>query len=185
MSQAQISPAQAPAGPAPPADFELLPDEYIVAEAKGVRLGWQWQTVLVWWIPGLAFIALAWLEFHSLVVTAGLAVFCFLLFLFYAQDREVRPKSARKHYYLTDRRLLIVSPGRTTPWKEVPLSDIVDTRMEEGRMDRVVASIARAATLVLELKGPGAKGEPRRLRLGPVRRPGEFRARIDAQLRAR
>jgi hypothetical protein len=154
----------------------------MVVEARGVRLGWQWRTILIWWVPGIAFIALAMIQFHSWAVTIGLALFCAALFAFYASDREVRPRAGLKRYVLTDRRLLIGSPAGA--WREIGLSDIRATRMESGPADRLVARLSHAATIVLELNAPGPKGEPRRSRIGPLRQPEAFRTAIDLQVAA-
>ncbi|MEA2646199.1 MAG: hypothetical protein QOE92_1282 [Chloroflexota bacterium] len=173
MAVREFSPAATP---------PLEPGETVVAEATGVLLGWQPQTILIWWVPGAVFIILGWLEFRSVVVTVGLALFCVALFLFYARDREVRPRAGRKRYVLTDRRLLVGSPGPETAWRPLPLGDIGATRMEHGVADRVVAVLSSAATIVLELRAPGPRGEPRRLRIGPMRRPRGFQAAIDGLL---
>src|ERR1700682_2704427 len=90
----------------------LEPGESVIARASGVVLGWQPQTILIWWIPGLVFIALACIQTALLVVTLGLAVFCAGLFLFYASDREVRPRGSHRQYVLTDRRLIIAAAGK-------------------------------------------------------------------------
>lgn len=160
----------------------LEPGEAVLAEAAGVVLGWQLQTVLIWWIPGAVCIALGWIEFRSVVVTLGLALFCVALFLFYAGDREVRPRAGRKHYVLTDRRLLVGSAGTPAAWRPLAVAEIAATRMENGLADRAVALLSSAATIVLELRAPGPRGEPRRLRIGPMRRPHGFQAAIDALL---
>jgi hypothetical protein len=165
-----------------PAPAPLDPGEAVVAEAAGVTLGWQPQTILIWWVPGLIFIGLAWLEFHSLVVVIGLTIFCAALFAFYASDREVRPRSRRKQYLLTDRRLWVGTPGPTVVWRPLPLEGIATTVMEDGIADRVVGRLSSAATIVLVMREPGPKGEPRRVRIGPMRRPAEFRAAIDARI---
>jgi hypothetical protein len=181
-----VNVAEAPISPATGTlDFEgavlpaLGPGEGLIATAEGVRLGWQWPTILVWWLPGLLFIGLAVVEFHSWIVTIGLTVFCIALFLFYAQDREVRPRREGQRYVLTDRRLLIVADNGG--WREIALGDIAATHMESGAADRAVAAISRAATIVLELSTPGPKGQPRRVRIGPLRGPVEFRGLIDAR----
>ena len=153
--------------------------------ADGVLLGWQLRTVLIWWIPGLVFTAVAWLESQSWVVTLGVLLFCTALFAFYANDREVRPRSRGKRYVLTDRRLLVgatTTPGSS--WRPMALDDIARTRMEEGLMDRVVARLSGAATIVLELNSLGPKGEPREVRIGPMRRPVDFRRALDERLEA-
>lgn len=160
----------------------LEPGESVVAQATGVLLGWQPQTVLIWWVPGLVFIALAWIQFQSWIVVAGLTVFCAALFLFYASDREVRPRSGRKHYLLTERRLLIATTGAQVSWRPVLLNDVAATRMENGLADIVVMRLSAAATIVMEMRAPGPKGEPRRMRIGPMRDPNEFRAAIEARL---
>lgn len=170
MVDPQISPAS-----------DLLEGEHVVAEAEGVRLGWQWQTILIWWLPGAVFIGLALVQFHSWLVAGGLLLFCAALFAFYASDREVRPRAGRRTYVLTDRRLLVVQPAGT---RATPLTEIASTHMEDAPADRAVATLSAAATIVLQLRAPGPKGEPRRLRIGPLRRPVEFRAAIDAQLGA-
>src|SRR3982074_161193 len=85
----------------------LAEGERVVAEARGVVLGWQPRTIVIWWTPGVVFIALAWLETRSMVVTLGLAFFCLALFAFYAFDREVQPRRSRKRYVLTDQRPLL------------------------------------------------------------------------------
>lgn len=161
----------------------LAAGESVIARASGVVLGWQPQTILIWWVPGLIFIALAWIETASPVVTLGLAVFCAALFLFYASDREVRPRGSRRQYVLTDRRLLIAAAGDPPRWRPLDLDDVASTRMEEGLADRVVRRLSGAATIVLELSAPGPKGEPRRTRIGPMRQPELFRVAIDGQLR--
>jgi hypothetical protein len=160
----------------------LEPGETVIAETIGVVLGWQPRTVLIWWVPGLIFIALAWLQFRSLFVVAGLTLFCAALFAFYASDREVRPRSSRKRYLLTQRRLLIAAAGSPAAWRLVGLNGIVATQMESGLADRIVMRLSSAATIVLEMREMGPKGEPRRMRIGPMRSPEAFRAAIDAQL---
>jgi hypothetical protein len=177
MADAALSPAQELAGEAP---APLLPGERVALAAAGVRLGWQPRTILIWWLPGLAFIAVGQLEFRSWAVTAGLALFCAALFAFYAQDREVRPRGGSRRYLLTDRRLLIGSGADA--WRPVPLADVARTEMEHGIADLAVARLSGAATIVLVLATPGPKGEPRRLRIGPMRDPETFRAAIDARL---
>lgn len=152
--------------------------EQVVAEAGSVTLGWQPRTILIWWLPGIVFLVLTQIEFQSPIVTAGLALFCIALFAFYAQDREVRPRAAKKVYILTDRRLLVGDAGAGT-WRTIDLSDIAGTDMEDGPADRVVARLSAAATIVLRLRSLGPKGEARRVRIGPMRRPVEFRAAID------
>ena len=144
MAEPEISPSP-----------ELLPGERLVAEAEGVRLGWQWQTVLIWWLPGVIFIALAVVEFHSWLVAGALALFCIALFAFYASDREVRPRAGRRTYVLTDRRLLVLQPGGQ---RETSLSEIAATHMESAVADRAVATLSAAATIVLQLRTPGPKG---------------------------
>jgi hypothetical protein len=181
VATAEISPAEA-GGLGPTADPDLREGESITARAEGVLLGWQLRTILIWWLPGLVFIALGELEFHSLVVTVGLFVFCALLFGFYANDSEVRPRGSRKRYILTDRRLLIGALDRQVPWRVVELTDIATTRMEKGLMDRAVARLSGAATIVLELRAPGPKGQPRRVRIGPMREPDAFRDELEARL---
>jgi hypothetical protein len=157
----------------------LAEGERVVAEARGVVLGWQPRTILIWWTPGVVFIALAWLETRSMVVTLGLAFFCLALFAFYAFDREVQPRSSRKRYVLTDQRLLIGAADGTDQWRPVELTEISGTRMEEGLADRVVRQLSGAATVVLVFESLGPKGEPRRLRIGPMREPEDFRQAID------
>jgi hypothetical protein len=176
FSPAPDQPIEADDDGAPP----LEAGESVVAEADGVVLGWQPQTILIWWVPGLVFIALTWVEFRSWVVVVGLTLFCAALFGFYASDPEVRPRSRRKHYLLTDRRLLISTPGPPIAWRPVALDGIAATRMETGLADRVVGRLSAAATIVLEMRDPGPKGEPRRMRIGPMRRPEAFQAEIDA-----
>jgi hypothetical protein len=163
------------------ATVPLLPEESILAEAEGVVLGWQTRTIVIWWLPGVIFIALAWLETRSAVVTAGLAAFCIGLFLFYANDREVRPRS-RRRYVLTNQRLLIAAAGEPSDWRPLDLADVASTLMEEGLADRAVRRLSGAATIVLILRSPGPKGEPRRVRIGPMRDPEGFRDSIDARL---
>jgi hypothetical protein len=153
-----------------------------IAEARGVMLGWQPRTILIWWLPGLVFIGLAQVQFRSWLVTAGLAVFCAALFLFYASDREVRPLSGGRKYVLTSRRLLMRGPEPLAEWRPMLLTEISQTHMEDGLADRAVRVLAGAATIVLELRAPGPKGEPRKMRIGPVRRATAFRAAIDQQL---
>ncbi|HEV3234235.1 MAG TPA: hypothetical protein VG329_06770 [Candidatus Dormibacteraeota bacterium] len=178
FSPASDQPLEGLTSAMPPLD----PGENIVVEAAGVTLGWQPQTVLIWWVPGLIFIGLAWLEFRSLIVVAGLTLFCAALFAFYASDREVRPRSRRRNYVLTDRRLWVGIPGPSMTWRPLQLDGIASTRMETGLADRVVGRLSAAATIVLVMRDPGPKGEPRRVRIGPMRRPEAFRAAIDAQL---
>lgn len=163
-------------------DPPLQPGEAVIARASGVVLGWQPQTILIWWIPGLIFIALAWIETASPVVTIGLACFCAGLFLFYASDSEVRPRGSRRQYVLTDRRLLIAAAGEPVRWRPLDLGDVAATQMEEGLADRVVRRLSGAATIVLELRAAGPKGEPRRTRIGPMRHPESFRSSIDLLL---
>ena len=165
-------------GPAPP----LEPGEKITAEADGVVLGWQPRTILIWWSPGVIFIALAWLQTKSILVTLGLAFFCIALFAFYAFDREVQPRSSRKRYVVTDHRLLIGEVDRPDHWRPVELGEVSGTVMEEGLADRIVRRMSGAATIVLEFNSPGPKGEPRRLRIGPMRQPENFRHAIDTAL---
>src|SRR6202165_2325270 len=152
----------------------LEPGESVIARASGVVLGWQPQTILIWWIPGLVFIALAWIQTASLVVTFGLAVFCAGLFLFYASDREVRPRGSHRQYVLTDRRLIIAAAGKPPRWRPLDLGDVASTRMEEGLADRVVRRVSGAAAIGIELRAPGPKGEPRRMRIGPLRQAELF-----------
>lgn len=173
-----------PGGQAGPAStpLPLQPGETVLVEADGVVLGWQPRTILIWWLPGIVFVALAWLETRSWVVTVGLAAFCAGLFLFYSFDREVRPRSRRRRYVLTQRRLLVASAGDPTEWRPLELSDVSATRMEDGLADRAVRRLSGAATIVLQLRSPGPKGEPRTLRIGPMRRPEDFRRSIDGQL---
>jgi hypothetical protein len=184
MPPAQFSPASEPSAVARLQADEpsLSSGENVLADAPGVRLGWQLSTIVIWWVPSAVFGVLAWVEFRSVGVTVGLLVFCLLLFLFYSSDREVRPRSGSRRYVLTDKRLLIGTLG--SGWRDVPLSDIAITRMEEGAADRAVAYLSRAATVVLELRAPGAKGEPRRLRIGPLREPRAFRSMIDERIEA-
>jgi len=54
--------------------------------------------------------------------------------------------------------------------------------MEEGIADRAVRRLSGAATIVLILRAPGPKGEPRRVRIGPMRDPEGFRGSIDVRL---
>ena len=166
-----------------PAAPPLGPGERVRAEAVGVVLGWQPRTILIWWVPGIVFILLAWLETRSVVVTVGLAVFCLGLFAFYAMDREVQPRSSRKRYALTDQRLFISAADHPDQWRPVELAEISGTTMEEGLADRAVRRLSGAATIVLVFDSPGPKGEPRRLRIGPMRQPEDFRQAIDAALR--
>jgi hypothetical protein len=144
-----------------------------------VALGWQPRTILIWWAPGIIFVTLAWIQTRSLVVTLGLAFFCLGLFAFYAFDREVQPRSSRKRYVLTDQRLLIGASREPEKWRTVELAGIAGTRMEEGLADRVVRRLSAAATIVIVFNSLGPKGEPRRLRIGPVREPEAFRQAID------
>lgn len=181
VAPAEISPGY-DAGLALGADPDLLEGESIVARADGVVLGWQLRTILIWWLPGLAFIGLGQLEFHSLIVTIGLFAFCAVLFAFYASDSEVRPRGSRKRYVLTDRRLLIGAIDRDVPWRTVELAEVATTRMEKGLMDRAVARLSGAATIVLEMRDPGAKGQPRRVRIGPMREPDAFRDHLQLRL---
>ncbi|MFN2464714.1 MAG: hypothetical protein ABR598_00435 [Candidatus Dormibacteria bacterium] len=183
MASAEISPA-AGQGPEPGGAPVLAEGETLVRRADGVMLGWQWRTVVIWWLPGLAFVTLGQLEFRSLPVTIGLFGFCALLFAFYASDSEVRPRGSRKCYVLTDRRLLIGAVERDVPWRPVELASVAGTHMEEGMTDRAVARLSGAATIVLELREPGPKGQPRRMRIGPLREPEAFRAAIEDRLRA-
>jgi hypothetical protein len=178
MVEAPFSPA-ALLPPSPP----LEPGETVLAEAAGVKLGWQPRTILIWWLPGLLFIALAQAEFRAWAVTAGLAVFCVALFAFYAQDREVRPRVGRRRYVLTRRRVLVGS-GESESWRPVAVAEIARTEMEHGLADLVVARLSGAATIVLIMATPGPKGEPRRLRIGPMRDPEGFRAALDAAIAA-
>ena len=154
----------------------------VMAEAAGVVLGWQPQTILIWWLPGVTFVVLAWLETRSAVVTVALAAFCLGLFLFYSFDREVRPRSRRRRYLLTQRRLLIASAGESLDWRPLDLDEVAETRMEEGLADRAVRRLSGAATIVLLLRSPGPKGEPRTIRIGPMRNPEAFRRSLDAVL---
>ena len=163
------------------ATVPLLPEESILAEADRVVLGWQTRTILIWWLPGVIFIALAWLETRSVVVTAGLAAFCIALFLFYANDREVRPRS-RRRYVLTNQRLFIAAAGEPSDWRPLDLAEVASTLMDEGLADRAVRRLSGAATIVLILRSPGPKGEPRQVRIGPMRDPEGFRASIDVRL---
>ena len=181
MDAGRFSPTATEA--AAPESPPLEPGESIIARASGVVLGWQPQTILIWWVPGLIFIALAWIETASPAVTLGLAGFCAGLFLFYASDREVRPRGSRRQYVLTERRLLIAAAGEPLNWRPLNLDDVVSTRMEEGLADRIVRRLSGAATIVLVLRAPGPKGEPRRTRIGPMRQPELFRSAIDLQLR--
>ena len=180
VATTQISPSGAPAlelaGP------PLQPGETVVATAEGVLLGWQWRTVLIWWLPGLVFIGLAQLEFKSVIVTFGLFVFCVAMFAFYSSDSEVRPRGSRKRYVLTGERLLIGAVDRDVPWRPVELAGVAATRMEKGLVDRAVARLSGAATIVLEMRDPGPKGQPRRVRIGPMREPDKFRDAIDMRL---
>jgi hypothetical protein len=168
--------AEAPATP------PLGVGERVVADVTGVVLGWQPRTILIWWVPGIIFIALAWLETRSLVVTLGLGIFCLGLFAFYAFDREVQPRSSRKRYVLTDQRLFIGAVDDPEQWRPVELADLSGTRMEEGLADRAVRRLSGAATIVLIFSTLGPKGEPRRLRIGPMRQPEDFRHAIDIAL---
>jgi hypothetical protein len=181
VATAEISPGDE-SGSAHGADPDLLEGESIVARAAGVVLGWQLRTILIWWLPGLVFIGLGQLEFHSLIVTIGLFAFCALLFAFYASDSEVRPRGTRKRYVLTDRRLLIGALDRDVPWRTVELAEVAATRMEKGLADRAVARLSGAATIVLEMRDPGPKGQPRRLRIGPMREPDTFRDHLERGL---
>jgi len=183
MSARRFSPA-APIDERPEAP-PLEAGEGVVDAAEGVLLGWQLRTVLIWWMPGLVFTAIAWLQSRSWIVTIGVLAFCAALFAFYANDREVRPRSRGKRYVLTDRRLLVGAPATpASGWRPVALTDIARTRMEEGLMDRVVARLSGAATIVLELNSLGPKGEPRELRIGPMRNPVGFRRALDERLLA-
>ena len=155
-----------------------------MASAGGVLLGWQWRTVLIWWLPGLVFIGLAQLEFQSLVVTLGLFIFCGAMFAFYSSDSEVRPRGGRRSYVLTDQRLMIGALDRDLPWRPVELDEVAATSMEKGLVDRAVARLSGAATIVLELTTPGPKGQPRRVRIGPMRDPDAFRDAIELRLHA-
>ena len=179
VATVQISPGAALAEPAAP---PLEAGETIVSSADGVLLGWQWRTVLIWWLPGLVFIALAQLEFNSVIVTLGLFVFCLAMFVFYSSDSEVRPRGSRKRYVLTNRRLLIGALDRDVPWRPVELAGVSGTRMEKGLVDRAVARLSGAATIVLEMRDPGPKGQPRRVRIGPMREPDDFRSAIDLHI---
>ena len=156
---------------------ELEAGEALLAEASGVRLGWQWRTIAIWWLPGALFVALAWIQFRSLIVTLALALFCIGLFAFYSFDREVRPRRSGRRYLLSDRRVLVEGDGS---WRAIPLSDIASTRMDTGLMDLAVARLSGAATILLELRTPGPRGEPRRTRIGPMRAPEIFRERLEA-----
>ena len=162
----------------------LRPGEIVVATAGGVLLGWQWRTVLIWWLPGLVFIGLAQFEFRSLVVTLGLFIFCLAMFAFYSSDSEVRPRGGRRRYVLTDQRLMIGAPNRDLAWRPVELLEVAATRMEKGMVDRAVARLSGAAPIVLEMRGPGPKGQPRRVRIGPMRDPDGFRQAIELRLSA-
>jgi len=164
------------------ATVPLQAGESILAEAAGVVLGWQARTILIWWLPGIVLIALAWLETGSFAVTSGLAAFCIGLFLFYATDREVRPRGRRRLYVLTNQRLLIAAAGEPANWRPLDLTDVASTLMEEGIADRAVRRLSGAATIVLVLRVPGPKGEPRRVRIGPMRDPERFRGWIDVRL---
>jgi hypothetical protein len=183
VDQDRFSPSEDREEAAP--EIPLGPGESILAEADGVVLGWQARTILIWWLPGIIFIALGWLETHSIVVTVGLAVFCVALFLFYASDREVRPRGLRRRYVLTDQRLLIAAVGQAAGWRPLDLADVASTLMEEGIADRAVRRLSGAATIVLVLRTPGPKGEPRRVRIGPMRDPEGFRGSIDLRLAPR
>lgn len=181
VATAEISPEPdrdlAPDGEAP-----LQPGESVVARAEGVVLGWQLRTILIWWLPGLMFIALGQVQFRSWVVTAGLFAFCALLFAFYASDSEVRPRASRKRYVLTDRRLLTGVVRGQVPWRTVELREVAGTRMEKALVDRAVARLSGAATIVLEMRDPGPRGQPRRLRIGPMRAPDGFRDALELRL---
>ncbi|HEY8740967.1 MAG TPA: hypothetical protein VIN56_10285 [Candidatus Dormibacteraeota bacterium] len=177
----EISPSAAPGSPAG-AGPDLREGEAEVTRADGVILGWQLRTVLIWWLPGLVFVGLGFVEFHSLVVTLGLLVFCALLFAFYASDSEVRPRGSRKRYLLTNQRLLTGAADRDVTWRPIELAGIATTHMEKGLMDRAVARLSGAATIVLEMRDPGPKGQPRRVRIGPLREPDAFRDAIEFQL---
>lgn len=181
VATAEISPNQ-DLDLAPDSEARLRTGEAVVARAEGVVLGWQLRTILIWWLPGLLFIALGQVEFQSWVVTAGLFAFCALLFAFYASDSEVRPRRSRKRYVLTDRRLLIGAVDAQVPWRAVELGEVAGTRMEKALMDRAVARLSSAATIVLEMREPGPKGQPRRVRIGPIREPDAFRAALDLHL---
>lgn len=181
VAAAEISPGDK-AGLALGADPGLLEGESIVARADGVVLGWQLRTILIWWLPGLVFIGLGQLEFHAVIVTIGLFAFCALLFAFYAADSEVRPRGTRKRYVLTNRRLLIGALDRDVPWRTVELAEVATTRMEKGLADRAVARLSGAATIVLEMRDPGPKGQPRRLRIGPMREPDAFRDELELRM---
>lgn len=182
VAMAEISPN--PPAPAAVDGPPLRPGEIVVASAGGVLLGWQWRTVLIWWLPGLVFIGLAQLEFQSLVVTLGLFIFCVAMFAFYSSDSEVRPRGGRRSYVLTDQRLMIGALDRDLPWRPVELDEVAATRMEKGLVDRAVARLSGAATIVLELTTPGPKGQPRRVRIGPMRDPDAFRDAIELRLHA-
>jgi hypothetical protein len=164
------------------AALPLKPGESILADADGVILGWQVRTILIWWLPGVVFIALAWLETRSVVVSTALAAFCIGLFFFYASDREVRPRGRRRRYVLTDQRLLIAAAGEPPDWRPLDLTDIASTLMEDGLADRAVRRLSGAATILLILRSPGPKGEPRRVRIGPMRDPEAFRDSIEGRL---
>ncbi|GAC1327711.1 MAG: hypothetical protein NVSMB17_02130 [Candidatus Dormibacteria bacterium] len=168
--------------PITPADPEMRAGETVLTRAEGVMLGWQLRTVVIWWLPGLVFIALAQVEFRSWLVTLGLFVFCAALFVFYASDSEVRPRGSRKHYLLTDQRVLIGAADRAQSWRTVELAEVATTRMEKSPVDRAVARLSGAATIVLEMRDPGPKGEPRKVRIGPMREPDDFRTAIDLRL---
>lgn len=180
MTAPEISPSSSDAATA--TEPELRPGEAVLARAEGVLLGWQLRTVVIWWLPGLVFIALAQVEFHSWLVTVALFIFCAALFVFYASDSEVRPSGSRKHYILTDQRLVIGDAAKARAWRSVELSAVATTRMEKGAVDRAVARLSGAATIVLEMRDAGPKGQPRRVRIGPMREPDEFRAAIDLRL---
>jgi len=173
-----------PSSPSEPPDHEaeLRPGENVLARADGVLLGWQARTVVIWWLPGLVFIGLSQVEFHSWLVTVALFIFCAALFIFYASDSEVRPRGSRKRYVLTDQRLLIGAADRARTWRTVELAEVAGTHMEKGVVDRAVARLSGAATIVLEMRDPGPKGEPRRVRIGPMRDPDDFRTAIDLRL---
>jgi hypothetical protein len=160
----------------------LEPGEREAGVAEGVLLGWQLRTIAIWWVPGVIFIALSQLQFHSWLVTAALAAFCALLFAFYASDREVRPRARAREYLVTSTRVWIGNRENGNAWREVLLREIAATHMEDGLADRIVRRLSGAATVVLVLRQPGPKGEPRRVRLGPMRHPQDFRAAIDSQL---
>jgi hypothetical protein len=177
------APQISPATEAPPADQqpELRAGEQVLLEAEGVVLGWQLRTVLIWWLPGLVFIALAQAEFRSWGVTLALTLFCLGLFAFYAFDSEVRPRGGRRRYLLTDERL-VIGAAHGGAWRSVELAEVATTRMEKGLVDRVVARLSGAATIVLEMRDPGPKGQPRRVRIGPLREPDAFREQVDVRL---